>query len=213
MTIDIQKQTRTIHKYFRVIHNKKVVAFFKDRKTDTQIGLKNSLLIYKNDSLTQINLKISFFKLYLDSELGIISFPYEWQVRAENERPQLAIVYREQGKTRTGNHTSYIPHYNGRRNPNFSAYTQGNYWARIILKDGSRIVVYASSEAVAKKIVAERLRYVENRWIDTREPATGRLSSDRFKKIQVEPIRADFYPHGRKNKDTPEGQIKWRHYF
>lgn len=213
MTLKTQKQTRSIHKYFRVMHNKKVVAFFKERKSDTQVSLKNSLLIYKDDSLVQINLKLTFFKLYLDSEMGIVSLPYEWDIKAETDRPQLAIIYREKGKTQTGNHTSYIPHYNGTRNPNFSAYVQGNYWARIRLKDNSYILAYGSSEAVAKKIVNERLRYVKSAYIDTRDVALGKLGSNRIKRVRVEPIRADFYPHGRKKIGTQRGLVDWRVYF
>jgi hypothetical protein len=165
------------------------------------------LQINKNESALTCVVKLVFFKLYISDLKPIAAFPEHWNLRVSKEIPQLVCIYKNSSKTSdSGNYALHIPHYNGNKSPNLPSYTRGNYWARLILKDNSRIIVYANSETEAKRVVNRLSDYVQNKYL-TDNLAQGKLSKKLFEENKTNPVRADYYEKG-KNQ-----YLTWRKYF
>lgn len=206
----------------RIGHNRKVKQYFKDTPSDsaTSTGrktIKTSLLIRANDSALECLCKMMYFFGYLWLD-PVTTYPSDWAIKKGQDIPQLAIVYREIPKVvaggkkpaRTGNYTTYIPHYNGNKTPKIMPYEKGDYWARWVLKDNSQILVYAETEEKALLVIKQLEKYVEIKYQTPEKPwlTTGKLTKGTHKKVKVQPLRADFYPDGKEN-----GFPKWRYYF
>ncbi|NJM57988.1 MAG: hypothetical protein HC857_11895 [Synechococcales cyanobacterium RU_4_20] len=85
----------------------------------------------------------------LDDAGGDVATPMSWALKPGASRPQLAIIYRPEG--RYSNHTLHIPHYGGDRTPNLPSYQKGSILGYWVLADGSKLQVYASTEREARK--------------------------------------------------------------
>lgn len=199
----------------RIGHNRRVKQYFKDIKSDTdtktgRTALKTALLIRDEDSAIESMNKLLYFSNYLNAE-NVTSYPEGWLLKKGQDIPQLAIIYRDTDKkTRSGNYTLYIPHYNGDKTPNIPAYSKGDYWARWILKDNSQLLVNGKTEAEAIRVINKLESYVDRKF-NTKEITglkVGRYIRGTVKEIKVAPLRADYYSEGKENA-VP----KWRHYF
>ena len=199
----------------RIGHNRRVKRYFRDISSDTRTdtgrtALKTSLSIRDNDSALESLNKMTYFSNYLAKDLSA-TYPEGWQVKKGQNIPQLVIVYRStEPKNKSGDYPLYIPHYNGSRSPNIPAYSKGDHWARWILKDNSRIIVNAKTEAEALRVIRRLEKYVERKFQTLETPwlTTGEAAKGTYKKIKVAPIRADYYPEGKQN-----GLPQWRTYF
>lgn len=198
----------------RIGHNRRVKQYFRDINSDEdsstgRAALKTSLLIRDEDSAIECQVKMLYFSGYLATET-INSFPEGWEMKKGQNIPQLAIIFRDTDKKAiSGNYTLHIPHYNGAKTPKLPSYTKGDYWARWILKDNSQIIVNASTEAEALRVISILERQVEAKfrtdkviWLKVGHHTVGAI-----KKIKVAPIRADYYPNGKENSYP-----KWKHY-
>lgn len=199
----------------RIGHNRKVRKYFKDIKSDTstntgRTALKTSLLIRDADSALECLNKMTYFTNYLDRDFTA-TYPEGWQTKKGQNIPQLVIVYRNTDpKSKSGDYPLYIPHYNGNRNPKVPSYYKGDHWARWILKDNSRIIVNAKTEAEALRVIRKLEKYVDRKFQTKETPwlTTGEAAKGTYKEIRVAPIRADYYPQG-KHQSLPQ----WREYF
>ena len=200
----------------RIGHNRRVKKYFKDiaSNTATSTGrqaIKTSLLIRDNDSGIETLNKMTYFANYLDRDLSA-TYPESWRVQVGHDIPQLAVVYRNLNpKSKSGDYPIHIPHYNGNRNPKIKPYYKGNYWARWTLKDNSKIIVNAKTEAEALKVIRQLEKYVERKYKTKETPGlvTGEVSKGTYDEFLAVPIRADYYPTGKKNGSYPQ----WRKYF
>lgn len=200
----------------RIGHNRRVKAYFRDTASDTAAAtgrqaLKTSLLIRDDDSALETMTKMLYFSNYLDRDLAA-TFPESWQVQVGHDIPQLAIIFRNSDpKSKSGDYTTYIPHYNGNKNPKIKPYNHGDYWARWTLKDNSKIIVNAKTEAEAVKVVKQLEKYVERKYRTPELPwlVTGEAAKGTYKQFKAVPIRADYYPTGKKKGHYAE----WRKYF
>jgi hypothetical protein len=199
----------------RIGHNRRVKQYFKDIKSDTdtntgRTALKTALLIRDADSAIESMNKLLYFSNYLNAE-NVTSYPEGWLIKKGQNLTQLAIIYRDTDKkTRSGNYTLYIPHYDGSKTPNIPAYSKGDYWARWILKDNSQLLVNGKTEAEALRVIRKLENYVDRKF-KTKEIEglkIGRYTKGTIKQIKVTPLRADYYPEGKENAIP-----KWRHYF
>jgi hypothetical protein len=109
-----------------------------------------------------------------------LAVPELWENRPADGYPQAAIVFgnklpnNEVGRERR---TLHIPHYRlGRtEKPSIPTYQRGSYWARLILKDNSKIWCYAASEDEAVRVI-EALRLYARRDLDPGiPPTTGKV--------------------------------------
>ena len=199
-------------KYIRIGHNREVELWFREAGSAARFNLRHSLKIYPKDTAAQCQAKMTYFKNYVDFvSREVLSLPLAMQTKTLTNRPQLAIVFRStEPKSRSGNYTLHIPHYNGDRTPRITAHTKGNYWAIYRLKDGSPLKAYCSTATEAERTVREMIKLVNKRYLpDTKQIATGEIAHKPFKKLRVRPVRADYYPEGHHQGSVP----KWRYYF
>lgn len=199
----------------RIGHNRRVKRYFRDIASDTRTdtgrtALKTSLLIRDNDSALESLNKMTYFSNYLAKDLSA-TYPDGWQVKKGHDISQLVIVYRNSDKKSiSGDYPLTIPHYNGTRNPKIPSYHKGDHWARWILKDNSHIVVNAKTEAEALRVIRRLEKYVERKFQTNETPwlVTGETAKGTYKEFKAVPIRADYYPEGKKNSYPT-----WREYF
>lgn len=125
--------------------------------------------------------------------------PDAWQVKVGNDRPQLAIQFGNvlaSGEIGSSRFNTCIPHWNGSTKwALLPRYRKGNIQGRIILKDNSRLVVYAYSETEAKKAIASLLKFVKPSMIKSRTPFIGQANGD-FSTVKVKPTLAKFFEKG-----------------
>lgn len=202
-------------KMIRIGHNRRVRKYFRDVLSDTNTrtgreAIKTSLLIRDEDSGIETLNKMTYFSNYLYQESSV-SYADGWQIRKGHDIPQLAVIYRDRTPDSiSGDYILHIPHYNGNKKPKISSYDKGDYWARWILKDNSHIIVNARTENEAVKYIKKLEKYVDPKFRTPENPwlVTGATSKGTYKKFKAVPIRADYYPDGKKNS-FPE----WRYYF
>ncbi len=204
----------------RIWHNRLVRKHFKDVGSDDSTGsgratLKSSVIIRDEDSALETLVKLVFFWLYLKGIDAISSMPFQWQMLPEFDRPQLAVIFRvQERKNKSGNYTLHIPHYNGNRQPEIPEYTKGNWWARVILKDNSKLTVYAQTKTEAERVIDKLTHYIDRKYlVEHSKPSFGYMEHKPFKEIKVKPHRADFYSQGKKDSSGKRNDISWRYYF
>jgi hypothetical protein len=173
------------------------------QRDTAQNFLVQALTIEKEDTTPIITLKLLIFWLMIQriGRDAVALIPENWAAKALVDRPQLKVIYRVDGRSTSGNYDLTIPHYNGSPNPKFPAYTKGRFWARLTLKDNSKIVVYAKSTAEAERVLKVLKQYVSPKFL-TDVVVTGEVSTkdtERFKQVRVVPIRADYFDKGLKN--------------
>ena len=154
---------------------------------------------------------MNLFKDYIKRENPfIIAYPEDYQVRVEASRPQLVIIFSPTEKGETNQqYTTHLPHYNGSKIPQIKSYYKGNYWARVILKDNSHIIINGRSQTEAVNVVKYLLQNVDPKYrVDFNQIKTGEYLDKPFKVLKMKPRRADFYSQG-KLQPHPD----WQYYF
>lgn len=200
---------RRCRRYIAIEHNQQVSKWFRVGTSSARTNLANSIRIYAKDTAPQMQAKMAFFKQYIDVE-NLLALPLIWQTNLMPGIPQLAIIFKPVEKKNYSRYTLHIPHYNGNRSPNITSHTNGNFWGIYKLKDGSKLNAYGSSETEVSRTIREMMRYVGKKWLpDTKKIATGYMPHEPFKRIKLKPIRADYFPEGRKNNPYSE----WSYYF
>ena len=198
-------------RHIRIEHNKAVVNWFRNTNTTARSNLKNSLLIYKKDTASQILVKMQFFANYLDNKTQFFNtFPEDYQVKVQVDRPQLVIVFQPTKKGKTNKqYPIHLPHYVGGRVPPIKKYYKGNFWARVILKDNSNIIINGRTKTEAVSVVKNFLRLVDTKYrVSSDKIVTGEYFGRPFEVLEMKPRRADFYSKG-KLQSYPD----WQYYF
>ncbi|NMF60166.1 hypothetical protein [Pseudanabaena yagii] len=136
----------------------------------------------------------------------VLTVPEYWQVRV-GQRPQAVVLYREfvNGKFTDTYYQHSIPHYNGAKGvkPNLSQFNKGEHSAIYVCKDNSKVQVYASTEAEAKRIVNEFEKLINPR---LRGDIVHTGTRKGIKKTTIKPIRLDFFSTGQ-TKLSPDWSI------
>lgn len=199
-------------------HNRDLNRFLLDVKDADENSLKNkrahikkALRINEKDNSIEIANKQLYFRLGLgaaDEKIqAVASIPERWATKPIDNMPQLVIVFRKVGKTRSGNYQIVIPHYKGPRNPLVSYHTKGNRIGTLTLKDNSSIVVNAVTDREAERVINQLKKFVDRKYLTDDFKITERkgakIAQDRYR-----PIRADYYPEGQNSSG-----VEWRHYF
>lgn len=125
-----------------------------------------------------------------------LALPDSFQHRLDT-RPQLVVVYASTDKNSTSKWSLSIPNYNGSKNPRFLSYTKGNIMGQLRLKDGSRLVVFCKTAAIAKRVLNNLVRYVDPRFA-TRDIRIGEHFGPERVAAKVRPIFCTFYSTGNK---------------
>ena len=139
------------------------------------------------------------------------SIPEHWPIRVGADRPQLVVLY---GKTLPGNKVGQsrgqvsIPHWNGSTNWKLlPRYKKGNHMGRAILKDNSKIIVYCSSDAEAKRTVNALLKFVKKTMLAGVKRFEGEVNM-KVKPGKWEPCTADWYKNGQLTKVPKKYDIR-----
>lgn len=136
----------------------------------------------------------------------VLTVPEYWQVRV-GQRPQAVVLYREfvNGKFTDTYYQHSIPHYNGAKGvkPNLSQFNKGEHSAIYVCKDNSKVQVYASTQAEAKRIVNEFETLINPR---LRGDIVHTGTRKGIKKTTIKPIRLDFFSTGQ-TKLSPDWSI------
>lgn len=199
----------------RIGHNRRVKQYFKDVNSDTGVNtgrsaIKTSLLIRNADSAIETLNKMTYFANYLERDI-VATYPEGWQVKKGQDIPQLVIIYRDiNPKSKSGDYPLYIPHYKGTKKPVIPSYKKGDHWARWILKDNTRIIVNASTEAEALRVINKLEKHVDPKFRTSEKPwrTVGEAAKGTYKQIKVAPIRADYYSKGKH-----QSFAEWRTYY
>lgn len=136
----------------------------------------------------------------------VLTVPEYWQTRV-GQKSQAAIVYREfkNDKFTDTYYTLHIPHYNGNKNskPSLTQYSKGEASAIYVCKDNSKLTIYASTEAEAKRLINQLEKYIDPKM---RGDIVKFGTRTGIKKTTVKPIRLDFYSTGQLTL-TPDWSI------
>jgi len=136
-------------------------------------------------------------------QAAIAILPEHHQIRTGSNIPQASILWR--GLKADGSFTndfraSTIPHYNKDKKPVLQNHTKGSHYARIILKDNSRIVVYAESQSTAERVAREQLKYVDASFIPSPiKVSLGERKGEELAKITVKAVRVSYFSKGLKD--------------
>ncbi len=134
---------------------------------------------------------------------AIAILPEHHQIKTGGNIPQLAILWREVKTDGSMGHkfrASTIPHYVGTRKPVLSNYKKGSCYARIILRDNSKIIVYADTQRIAETIAREQLNYVDERLKPSPvKVSLGERKGESLETITVKAVRISYFPNGQKN--------------
>jgi hypothetical protein len=186
-------------------HNTKVARAFHKEKgiplTPGEKSARDSCIIRTKDSAPVISLKIHLFYDVFSNNDNIASIPQSWEVKPGDDRPQLVIIYRPKLKKfrRLGSYQVVVPHYKGDKTPVAPSFHKGNHYAVLVLKDNSQLHINSHSEEEALKVLGIFKRQIDPKYI-INEPRVGKRKGKKLAQIEVVPIRADFYPHGKVNQ-------------
>ena len=210
---------RTAQKYIRITHNKAVKNYFKEAISKGQINLRNSVLIYKQDTATQCQVKMQFFEQYI-RVYEVISpvIPEWWQIRKEAHRPQLIVVFKRKkdlkDKSKLYSRWSLsLPHFvdNPDKVKHLTGYKKGNTQGILTFKDNSKLIIYGRNQAEVERTIKNwvSLNIFDEKYLDKKDakPKLGKINKE-LEKTEVIPILAKYYPDGNQKK-TP----KWIAYI
>jgi hypothetical protein len=201
-----QTRAEVLLKLAKEIHNPNVIAAYGGDVADDMAFLLKTSKIEDEDGFTEVILKMLIFYMGAGRVNAIAPIPTFWAAKAERFRPQLAIVTRPVNRKKLaysryqGNGLLHIPHYDVKvREPKIPAYTVGAFTCKYKLKDGSSILIHASSEAEALTMVKAMARYVKA----SQKPAGGVEVNCSYTKrggkpllldgVQMKPFRAAYY--------------------
>ncbi len=209
---------KTSQKYIRVGHNKAIRNYFQTViARTTREALRNSLLIYKNDSASQMLVKMQYFQQYLSGikteTLPLI--PDSWQPKINsNERPQLVVVFKPKSQSYFKPDSRWslsIPHFDfTQANLNnqlrkIPEYDKGRYRGSYTLKDNSKIVVYAKNSNEAKRFITRIItnNLVKNNYVINRSNLNDEIVVNQVKgnyqELRVIPTYVKYYSTGQQN--------------
>ncbi|WP_414529118.1 hypothetical protein [Nodularia chucula] len=202
-------------KVITINHNRDVRKFFNPKggnsitlgATRGREALRNSMLIYPKDSQLDVLNKQVHFRFVLAKDEPILAEPESWLIQHGRNIPQLKIIYRSANRrSKSGNYTITVPHFNGRKNINPPPYEKGNVPVVFNLSDRSKIVVNASSEKEGRSVINYLLNFVNPKFINNKNAFVLPAKTD-VRKQRMNPIRGDFFNKGQ------EAPMTWRVYF
>lgn len=209
-----QARMDTLLDLLKQIHNPQVVAVYSTQDSSEDVAwLLSELQLKPDDTFNETVLKCLIFYLAAGRVNAVAPVPTIWAAKAERFRPQLAIAYRPTTRKKLaylryqGNGLLHIPHYDAKeRHPKIPNYTIGSYSCKYNLKDGSNIIVNASTEEGALAHVKALARYVKA----SQKPSGGVESNCSFTKrggkpllldgVEMKPFKGSYYDRAEKSQ-------------
>lgn len=143
-------------------------------------------------------------KIGCEDGCAIAAIPEWWQVRIGADRPQLVVLFGESlanGKTGRSRYPLTIPHYVKPESfsPTLPSYVKGQWEGILTLKDNSKVIVNAVSEAVAENIINSVKLLINPAMLDGSFIKIGQRKGQILKQILVKPCTAKFFATGQKD--------------
>lgn len=210
---------RTTQKYIRVAHNKTVKEFFKLNESYPGISpnLRNSVLIYKNDSATQCLIKMKFFEQSItnyDALKPII--PEWWQVRKGADVPQLVVVFKPKKPTKenkTSRWSFSLPHFinSPDKVKQITGFHKGNVQGMLTFNDNSKIIIYGKHRTEVKATLKKwsKAGFFNSKHLDPSnlDLKIGDINTRaNFKELEIIPSSAKYFGNGQ-TKTQPDWQV------
>lgn len=213
MSIEYKNSTklRLLTQVIAKIHNPQVIDAYPvdldgqsgaDGQSGTSV-LREWLTIAVDDSVIIMILKLLAFYLACGKLMAVATIPVDYAVKAQALRPQLCIVWHPVGRDRLkggkkrGNYQNTIPHFNGDTSIALPVYTLGQFTCIYRLIDNSYIMVNASTEAEASRVVTIMAGYTKE---NMRPPGAiidnlkiTKRSGRQIDKVKLSPHRVDYY--------------------
>lgn len=208
------KDWRVSQKYIRIAHNKIAKDFFKQTeiKQKININLKNSVLIYKNDTATQCLIKMKFFEQYVTEYAALKPvIPEWWQVRKGANVPQLVVVFKpkyptQEKKNMASRWSLSLPHFidNPQKIKHLTGYNKGNVQGMVTFKDNSKLIIYGKHKTEVKQTIHKWVKasLFDPTYLDKSnyELKIGEINTNaNFQILEVIPTYAKYFKTGQKD--------------
>jgi hypothetical protein len=203
---------RVAQKYIRIAHNKAVVGYFKDVPVTDKgtTNIKNSTLIYKQDSATQCLIKMKFFEQYIEYYSSINPvLPEYWQVKKGANVPQLVVIFKPKNPTTQNKNSRWslsLPHFSSKPQKaellKNKGYRKGSYQGMVTLKDNSKIIIYAESIAHAEQTLKNwiSLKVFDSKYLNSSDYdiKVGKIKN-KFQEVEIKPAYCKYFSKGQQN--------------
>jgi len=168
----------------------------------TKRAIKTAITPLAKDSATLAVLRMKIFEEYrasIESGDAIIVVPDNWQAKMHQFPPQLVVglgevIGNEVSRTKW---TFTIPHYKYGKDYDLKLprLDKGDYWARFILKDNSRVYINAESANTGKEFIMDIIPLIDSKYLP--DPPykidTGERGGSPIRKVKTEAIYGAFY--------------------
>lgn len=140
---------------------------------------------------------------------AIASLPEGWNLRPENKRPQLIVQLATvvEGKIGRADRQITIPHYSGGRQVPPISYTSGNHYGMLVLKDNSKVRVYAASQGQAEGICNQIKGMISGTYSQGSYVVTGTIQGD-IQRHELVAMGAVFYGADHEPGKSPEWVVR-----
>ena len=180
-----------------------------DVSITTRRNIQQAITPQSKDSAVLAVLRMRIFEEYRtaigDNNLFVM-LPDNFQAKLHQFPPQLMVglgEVTEKGVTRV-KWSFGLPHYrhkNSTPKPKIPKLHKGNYWARLILSDNSRIYINAISEAEGVAFITAIADLIDPIFLPASPLPidTGKRGGEPIREVKTEPVAAAYYSKPKKN--------------
>jgi hypothetical protein len=213
-------QTEFIREYLSDIPDE---AEGEDISITTKRSIKKAITPLTNDSAVLAVLRMRIFEEYRTA-IGDSNFfalvPDNFQAKMHQFPPQLVVGLGEviSGEVTKPKWTFAIPHYKYKTpdpKPKIPPLDKGDWWARLVLTDNSRIYINAVSAAEGTAFINAIADLIDPDFLPIERPLridTGERGGEPIRKVSTKPVSAMYYKKPLKNakgKFDPRLQPDW----
>jgi hypothetical protein len=178
----------------------------------TKRAIKKAIMPLPKDSAVLAVLRMKIFEEYRDSiggGDGIVLLPDNWQAKMHQFPPQFVVglgevISGEVGRTKW---TFTIPHYKHDKNHELKLprLQKGNWWARFVLKDNSRVYINAETAAEGKNFIMDIIPLIDPKYVPDETPPkidTGERGGSPIREVLTQATYGAFYKSPTKDPKT-----------
>ena len=182
-----------------------------DIAVTTKRAIKKAITPLSKDSATLAVLRMKIFEEYrasLGSNDSVIVVPDNWQAKMHQFPPQLVVGLGEVIGTNVSRTkwTFTIPHYKHGKDYELKLprLEKGDYWARFVLKDNSRVYVNAESSKAGKEFIMDIIPLIDPKFLPDApyKIDTGERGGEPIRKVTTEATYGAFYKSPIKDPKT-----------
>lgn len=177
----------------------------------TKRAIKAAITPTSKDSAVLAVLRMKIFEEYrasVESSDAIILVPDNWQAKLHQFPPQLVVGLGEimaMGTSRA-KWTFAIPHYKYGKDHELKLprLQKGNWWARFVLKDNSRVYINAESAKEGKDFILDVIPLINAKYLPDApyNIDVGERGGTPIREVRTEPVYAAFYKSPIKDPKT-----------